>query len=181
VIRTGRLSLAGHVAAVGRGHNQPLLWTGPRREYRLFNSGDCRRVALAATDCHPLCPCRQPGNLVVDYASIDVDDGIPFMRPMWRWRSVCATCFCATIAGLFIWLPIALGAFLATVITGILTLVYLERAARTEVNLAYSMRHLMLAILLCPVFFLGVWLVPVLVHSDLIKWRRVEERNRARA
>ena len=32
-----------------------LLWTGPRREYILFKSGGCQRVALPATERHPLC------------------------------------------------------------------------------------------------------------------------------
>ncbi len=126
-------------------------------------------------------PVPHTSSLVVDYASSEADDGIPSMRPMWRWRSVCAYCFCATIAGLFISLPLALGAFLAAVFTAIVTLVYLERAATAEVNLTYSIRHLILAVFLCPVFFLGIWLVPVLVNSDLVKWRRAEERNRARA
>ena len=31
-----------------------MLWTGPRREYILFESGGCQRVALPATERHPL-------------------------------------------------------------------------------------------------------------------------------
>jgi hypothetical protein len=34
--------------------NQPLLWTGPRRAYGLSFSSGCRRVALPATERHPL-------------------------------------------------------------------------------------------------------------------------------
>jgi hypothetical protein len=34
--------------------NQPLLWTGPRRVDVLLSSGGCQRVALPATERHPL-------------------------------------------------------------------------------------------------------------------------------
>ncbi len=33
-----------------------LLWTAPRREYILSESGGCQRVALPATERHPLYP-----------------------------------------------------------------------------------------------------------------------------
>jgi hypothetical protein len=34
--------------------NQPMLWTDPRREVSILKVNDPWRVALSATDCHPL-------------------------------------------------------------------------------------------------------------------------------
>jgi hypothetical protein len=45
------------------------------------------------------------------------------------------------------------------------------RAAASEVSVGYAVRHLVLAILLLPALFLGVFLVTRLVEADLVNWR----------
>ena len=50
-----RQSSASLATAGGWLHNQPLLWTGPRRVRMLFYSSARPRVALPATERHPLC------------------------------------------------------------------------------------------------------------------------------
>jgi hypothetical protein len=127
---------------------------------------------------------------VIDYASPEPRDGNAFLRPMMRWRSRCGWCVVAMLLlmGLaMLWPPISfLPEFLQAgtglcligmLITSIFTLIYLGRAAMTEVSAGYAARQVILAVLLTPIFLLGVFVMPILVQSDLLKWRRVEERK----
>ena len=45
------------------------------------------------------------------------------------------------------------------------------RAAASEVGMGYALRHLVLALALLPLLFLGIFLVTRLVESDQINWR----------
>jgi hypothetical protein len=126
-------------------------------------------------------PVPQTGQPVVDYAPAEVGHGIPFIRPMRRWRSTCGLCFWAAAVGLFIWPPLAFGSAAAAIVCGGLAIWYMGRAARSEVDAGYAARQVVLAVILSCVLLLGVWLVPTLVESDLSKWRLVEERRQARA
>ena len=57
----------------------------------------------------------------------------------------------------------------------VMTLICLARAANMHAGAGYAARQLVLAVLLTPLLFLGVFLMPVRVRSDLMKWDRVEE------
>ena len=111
---------------------------------------------------------------------------------MMRWRYFC---------GWFYWITICLivsdvivvehgyyqailpldDAYLACIggmmVCSILTLIYMWKAAAIEAGFRYALRQTVLAVLLTPPLLLGVYLVPILVKSDLLKWRRVEERK----
>lgn len=63
-------------------------------------------------------------------------------------------------------------------VASVMTLVYMTRAAACEVGAGYALRHLLLAIALMPVLFLGVLVVPLMVQSDMIKWRDAADRLR---
>jgi hypothetical protein len=115
---------------------------------------------------------------IVDYARPEVDGDIPFIRPMQLWRSVCGVCFWTVILASFLSPLLALLAGAAAVVTGLIAIIYMGRAALAEVGAGYAARHVVLAVALSIVFLLGVWVVPSLVQSDLIKWRAVEDRNR---
>jgi hypothetical protein len=97
---------------------------------------------------------------------------------MWQWRRVCGWCFWITIAGLIWSFPLAIGAAGVSIFAGVLTLIYMGRAAEAEAGAGYAARQVTLAAILSIICLMGVWLVPLLVESDLLKWRALEERGR---
>lgn len=90
---------------------------------------------------------------------------------MRRWRRVAAWGFWLTIAGLAFSLPLALVALVALCVGSIGALVYMFRAGASEVGTGYALRHLVLAMALLPLLFLGVFLITRLVEADLVNWR----------
>ena len=119
---------------------------------------------------------------VLEYESPEERDRIPFIGPMRMWRSITgwALAFALFVPSLFTsmelkaFVPLALAALALLVVASTLTLYYVTRAAAAEVSVGYAVRHLCLAVALYPVFLLGIFLVPRLVESDMIKWRLAE-------
>ena len=114
---------------------------------------------------------------ILDYAVSPASDDIPFLPAMRIWRSVAFWSLLVFIGGALsnrLLAAVGLGALLAA---SVMTLLYMTRAATTEVSTSYALRHLFLAIALTPILFLGVFVVPVLVQLDLIKWRDAARRT----
>ena len=112
---------------------------------------------------------------ILDYETVEPDAGIAFIVSMRRWRSACGWFFWATVAGLYCYRPVGLSAAAGAVCCSVMTLIYLGRAATHEVGVGYAARHITLAILLMPFLLLGIYIVPPLVESDMLNWRRTEE------
>jgi hypothetical protein len=92
---------------------------------------------------------------------------------MFRWRHACAASFLMIFAGIFLELPIIfiLSALAMTLASAILTIYYIGRLAQSQVGTGYAVRHVLLTIMLMPIVFLGIWVVPELIKSDLINSR----------
>jgi hypothetical protein len=125
-----------------------------------------------------------PERPVLEYATPGGSEvgGAALLAHMRRWRSYTAIgVLIALVSSLafsgvaplgFLGFAIGLGVFL---VGAVMTLMYMTRAAAREVDRAYAARHLILAILLLPIFFLGVFFVPTIVESDLARWQREDE------
>ena len=116
---------------------------------------------------------------VIEYAPAEGHGEIPFLRQMMWWRSLFGACFWIMIVGLFLWSVLSLAAGVAAIVAAVFTIIYMGRAAWNDVDGSYAAQQVVLAIALTPMFFLGVWIVPALVKSDLIKWRAIEEEQRS--
>jgi hypothetical protein len=122
---------------------------------------------------------------IIDYAPPDPPADPPFVPAMMRWRSVCGWSFWLGIVSLvadnYFNVPIPLRAWpiLASIsgmsVGSIMTLIYLAKASCATVGTGYAVRHLILAVALLPVCLLGIFLVPMLVQSDLVKLHRARE------
>ena len=44
-----------------------------------------------------------------------------------------------------------------------------------EAGTSYAVRHICLTVMLMPMLLLGIWMVPVLIKSDLLKWHSIGE------
>jgi hypothetical protein len=125
---------------------------------------------------------------IIDYASPPSQEENESLDAMMRWRMAFG-CFillliCLSVdenksRRLELLMDIAVlacigGAF----VCAIFTLIYMWRAAATEVTVGYAASQVVLAVLLSPILFLGIFLVPALVKSDLLRWRRVEARGK---
>ena len=100
------------------------------------------------------------------------------MSAMRMWRSIAGWSLLAFVGGALsirLLAAIALGGFVAA---SVMTLIYMTRAAARELGTGYAVRHLLLAVALTPVLLLGIFIVPLLVQSDMIKWREAEGRAR---
>ena len=124
-------------------------------------------------------PVPQTNHLILDYSPRPVAKEATLLINMRRWHSICGWCFWLTIPALFYYYPLGLGASAATLVAAVFTLIYMGRVAAEEAGTGYAGRQVVLAILLSPLCLLGVWLVPLLVESDLQKWRTIEEHNSA--
>jgi hypothetical protein len=116
-------------------------------------------------------PIKKPPHPVLEYWSPEAPDAIPFLGAMRLWRRVAGWGFWLSIAGIVLYLPLALAAFAVLCLGSTCTLVFMVRASAREVGVGYAIRHLLLAIVLLPVMFLGVFLVTRLVESDMVTWR----------
>jgi len=120
---------------------------------------------------------------IIDYESPPPDQKTAFLPVMMRWRSACGWCFllgvCSIVGGFYLDestdLKIAqpLICVAGMLVCSIFTLIYMGKAA-AEVSTGYAARQVVLAILLIPIFLLGIFAMPMMVQSDLLKWRRVE-------
>jgi hypothetical protein len=108
---------------------------------------------------------------VLDYSSPDAQDAIPFVGAIRLWRRVAGCGFWLSIAGLVVYVPLAFVAFGVLCVGSVGALVYMVRAAAGEVGVGYAVGHLLLAIVLLPILFLGVFLITRLVEADLANWR----------
>jgi hypothetical protein len=119
---------------------------------------------------------------ILDYAHAAPSDP-PNLDPaaVWhatlRWRDLTLACALAT--------PIAFCAgpipglltLAALAIATILTLLTMTRTAAREISPAYATRHLLLALLLLPILFIGPLLIPHLVQADARRLRLSEENQ----
>jgi hypothetical protein len=133
-------------------------------------------------------PGAKPYFPVLDYESPqpedpnDPYDSIAFVSSMRAWRKAAGWCFWATIGGVVLagqssnagWAMLGLLGLAGLIVTSGGTLYYMFRAALREVGVRYAVGHLLLAMVLLPVVFLGVFLVTRLVESDFINWRLAE-------
>jgi hypothetical protein len=95
------------------------------------------------------------------------------------WRSIAVWCLVAFIGGSLVSPRVGAMGLVGLTVASVMTLGYMTRAAAREVGTGYAVRHLVLGIVLMPLFFLGVLAVPLMVQSDLIKWRDAADRPRA--
>ena len=117
---------------------------------------------------------------ILDYANAGQTDGLnadPAARwhAMLRWRDLTFACLVATPVAFSLDRTFGLLAFAALVVATTLTLISMTRTAAHEISPAYAVRHLILALLLLPIFFLGPLLVPKLVQADARRLRLSEE------
>lgn len=124
-------------------------------------------------------PVGDANHPVLDHASPTKTGEIPFLPAMQLWRSVAVWSLVAFVGGSLLFPPAGAAGLMVLLVASIITLVYMTRAAAREVSAGYALRHLVLAIALMPVFFLGVLIVPLMVQSDMIKWRDMSDRPRA--
>jgi hypothetical protein len=116
-------------------------------------------------------PVETPPIPVLEYSSPDAQDAIPHIGAMRLWRRIAGWGFWLSIPGLVFYLPLAVVAVAVLCVGSIGALVCMTRAGANEVGTGYAVRHLLLALLLIPILFLGVFLVTRLVESDLVGWR----------
>ncbi len=95
----------------------------------------------------------------------------PYLDRMIKWHRATLWCF---LIGMLV--PIV---FIAVPLYTIVTWYFMYRAAAAEVDSGYALRHLLLAVLLTPFLLIGVLLVPLMVESDLTKWRAVRAQQLA--
>ena len=112
----------------------------------------------------------------MEYAPPPGKDVGRFAGYMRTWRWVAFWCVPAIVLGLFTksaWAVLVSTA--AFSIATVLTLFYMTLTAYYEVDCGYAIRHLLLAIALCPFMLLGLFLIPSLVQTDIEKWREKVE------
>ena len=93
------------------------------------------------------------------------------MATMLAWRRFASWCLWLLIPGLLLFWPLGLALFAGLCVCSIGALMYMYRAGASEVGRGYALRQLLLAVILLPVAFLGVFLVTRLVEADLVNWR----------
>jgi len=96
------------------------------------------------------------------------------------WRAVTGGCLILSAFG-FVNILLAVIPLAGAVVSAMLTLKYLWLTGYVEAGAGYATRHLLLAIILLPWGFFGIFLVPILLESDMLKWHAVEDREAARA
>jgi hypothetical protein len=114
---------------------------------------------------------------ILNYATPIPEHKFRHIAAMRKWRSYSGWSVCIIIAGFLLYSPLGAGALICLVVTSIMTLGFMTLAARSEVGTAYALRQLTLAVILVPALLIGVFVIPLLVESDLIKWRHGEERT----
>jgi hypothetical protein len=117
---------------------------------------------------------KQPNDLppMLAYATPDIPAvvGDPLLISMCAWRRYTAWGLLACVAGLIVFPLSALVALVFVLFSSVMTLIGMARYAAHNVGRAYAIRHLVLAIILTPILFLGVFLVSRLVQADIERW-----------
>jgi len=96
------------------------------------------------------------------------------------WRAVTGGCLLLSLFG-FLNVLLAIAPLVGAIVAAVLTLKYLWLAAYIEAGAGYAARHFALAIILLPWGFFGIFLVPILLESDMLKWHAEEDWEAARA
>jgi len=120
--------------------------------------------------------------VILDYERPVVEplDGRAYLKRMRFWRSVTGGCLLLSLFG-FLNVLLAIAPLVGAIVAAVLTLKYLWLAAYIEAGPGYATRHLVLAIILLPWAFFGIFLVPILLESDMFKWHAEEDWEAARA
>ncbi len=107
----------------------------------------------------------------------DVESMADVRRMMASVRTVGAVLLAAISVGaaqMYPWLAaLALAAVLVAALVS--TWYYLFRVGLRHAGLGYALGHLVLSVVLTPLLFLGVVIIPALVRSDLAKWDESEK------
>lgn len=119
--------------------------------------------------------------VILEYERLVVEpvDGRAYLKRMRCWCSVTGGCLLLSLFG-FINVLLAIAPLIGAIVAAILTLKYLWLAAYIEAGAGYAARHLALAIILLPWGFFGIFLVPILLESDMLKWHAEEDRETVR-
>lgn len=119
--------------------------------------------------------------VILDYERPVVEpvDGRAYLKRMRFWRSVTGGCLLLSLFG-FLNVLLAIAPVVGAIVAAVLTLKYLWLAAYIEAGAGYATRHLVLAIILLPWGFFGIFLVPILLESDMLKWHAEEDREAAK-
>lgn len=112
-------------------------------------------------------------------------DPMPYIDPMLTCHRV-AMPTCALAVGLLFagvtarWaIYVMFAAAAAFVAATWLMWLFMFLAARRRMGAGYATRQLVLAVLLSPILFMGVFIVPLVVRSDLRKWDETGRRGSA--
>jgi len=99
------------------------------------------------------------------------------LQAMRFWRATAAMGIAAALVGIRFppVLPILGGALAIAAST--LTLFHMTQAAWRAMGRSYALRHLILAIAISPMFFIGVFLVPPLVEVEISRQRQREQQQ----
>ena len=108
---------------------------------------------------------------ILDYATAPEKGNADVLASMRSWQLIAAL----TVGISVVLIPIspvaAAIALLAAGAFGVITLLYMTRAAARSFGRVYALSHLFLALLLMPVFLVGFLLIPSLVQSDIDRQR----------
>ena len=124
---------------------------------------------------------QQPPRAILEYQgpAVEAVDVHRHFKRMRFWRSVTGGCLALSLFG-FVNILLAVVPLVGAVVSAVLTLKYLWLAGYVEAGAGYATRHLALAIILLPLGFFGIFLVPILLESDMLKWHAEEDREAAR-
>jgi len=122
---------------------------------------------------------NDPVHKVLDYQTPEASREIPQLRLMHLWRTIGIWSLLWLLLGAVFPMVGAI-ALVSMLVAIVMTLIYMTRLATREVSTGYAIRHLLLALLLMPIFALGLIVVPLMVESDLVKWRDKAERENIR-
>src|SRR4051794_21361944 len=106
-----------------------------------------------------------PAPIILPYASADANGGLPYLRPMNRWRLGCLVSLLFTVWVPFFtpWPLLAILGLPALLTCAVMTVIYIGRLCYHEVGTSYAVRHVLLALVLMPFFLLGIWIIPELI------------------
>jgi hypothetical protein len=122
---------------------------------------------------------NEPPARVLSYASpsLVVDPTLVDLAKMrrWRWVTLAGVIGCALAVAVNPWLVKA--GWLVVIGSVVATLHYMTSAAHREMGAGYSVRQLIVAIVLTPVCLWGLIVVPRLVENEIHRQRLIESRR----
>jgi len=113
---------------------------------------------------------NDPFHKVLNYHTPERSRERPLLETMRLWRSIGIWSLVGVLFGAVVPI-IGAVALVSLLVASVMTFVYMTRLAALEVSAGYAIRHLLLGLLLLPIFGIGLMIVPVIVESDLVKWR----------